>query len=428
MKKFITKGLAVLALTMLVFVSTVSATGDGETDDPYTDTTNITMTIEGSLNAEGYAELSWNQYEGDDLKWYKVVHSQTNTDAKYPMDGYVKATSNAADTTYTHTGVKQGTNYYRVCTITTANLRACSNTLTLDSDSGATEPEKDPTDSNDPYTDDSSIQITLTGELNELGKAELNWTQYDGEDLKWYKIVHSQTKTEPYYPVDGYVGVYSDVTKTSYTHTAVSEGMNYYRVCIITDSNMRGCSNTVTLKKGEGEVTADKSFADVEGHWAKPYVEDLADKGVVEGRDGYYEPNDPVLRAEAIKMIMVAMGYEAVTCDASIFPDLGSDDWYCGIVTKAHKKGVVEGQNGYLNGGKNLKRAEAVKLLMVVKGIEPPELSENPFPDVPYTQWFAGYVYKAEKLGYVEGDEGMFKPDRDITRGELAKIVSLASK
>jgi len=64
----------------------------------------------------------------------------------------------------------------------------------------------------------------------------------------------------------------------------------------------------------------------------------------------------------------------------------------------------------------------------MIKGIEPPELSENPFPDVPYAEWFAGYVYKAKIMGYVEGDNGYFKPDKDISRAELAKIVSLASQ
>ncbi len=425
MKKLILKGLAIIAMTMLVFVSSVSAVTSGETEDPYTDTDTITVTLEGSLNADGYAELSWNEYTGGDLKWYKVVHSQTNTDAKYPMDGYVKAITDPTVTSYTHTGVKEGTNYYRVCVITEQDLRACSNTVTLESDAAETD-TTDKTDSNDPYTDDENIQITLTGDLNDMGKAELNWTQYDGQDLKWYKIVHSQTKTEPYYPVDGYVGVYSDVTKTSYTHADVPEGMNYYRVCVITDDNLRGCSNTVTLNKGTDEETTAKEFPDIEGHWAEPYIEDLASEGVVEGRGDYFEPNEPVLKAEAIKMIMEGMGFAPVTCDPNIFPDLSDEKWYCGIATKAYKKGVVQGENGYLHGEKNINRAEAIKILMMVKGVEAPELSENPFPDVPYKEWFAGYAYKAKIMGLIEGVEGMFQPGRDITRAELAKIVSMA--
>ncbi|MFC1599546.1 S-layer homology domain-containing protein [Patescibacteria group bacterium] len=428
MKKSTLKVLAVLAMCSLLFVSTASATGTESTDDPYTDTDTFSMTIEGSINQDGYVDLSWNMYEGGDLKWYKVVHSQTNMDAKYPMDGYVTAISNPAETTYTHTGVKAGTNYYRVCAINELNLRACSNTLTFEvaeAPEETTEPvvEKDPV-SNDPYTDDPAIEMTLTGVLNSLGKAELNWNEYDGGDLKWYKVVHSQTNTDAKYPVDGYVGVLSSASETSYTHTSVSEGTNYYRVCVITTDNRRGCSNTLTLQKGE---SAGVDFTDMEGHWAKTYVDDLASDGVVEGKDGYFEPNKAVVRAEAIKMIMIGLGFDEVTCDSTIFPDLGSGDWYCGIVTKAYKKGVVKGDDGMLYPGRNINRAEAVKILLMVKGVTPPELDFKPFPDVDYGQWFAGYAYKANILGYVDGVNGNFEPDRDITRGELAKIVSLAS-
>lgn len=426
MRKSTLKVLAVLGLFSLLFVNTVSANTES-TDDPYTDTDTFSVTLDGSINADGYAELSWNEYVGD-LRWYKVVHSQTNTDAKYPMDGYVQAISDPAETTYTHTGVKAGTNYYRVCAINTDNLRACSNTLTFEVGEAPATPDPDPEkvyDAQDPYTDDASIVMTMTGSLNSLGKAELSWDEYDGGDLKWYKVVHSQTNTDAKYPTDGYVQVFSNAAETAYTHTSVPEGTNHYRVCVITTADMRGCSNTVTLQKGESTVP---TFADVKSHWAKEYVEDLAAKGVVEGKNGSYEPDKPVVRAEAIKMIMIGLGFDEVTCDSSLFPDLSSGDWFCGIVTKAYKKGVLKGDDGKLYPGRNINRAEAVKILLMVKGVEPPNLDFKPFSDVDYVQWYAGYVYKANVLGYVEGVNGKFLPDQDITRAELAKIVSLATK
>lgn len=425
MKKSTLKVLAVLGMFSLLFVNTVSATTES-TDDPYTDTDTFTVTLDGSINEDGHAELSWTQYDGD-LKWYKVVHSQTNTDAKYPMDGYVKAISDPAVTTYTHADVKAGTNYYRVCTINTDLLRSCSNTLTFEvAEAPADTTDPEPVyDAQDPYTDDPAIVMTMTGNLNTLGKAELSWNEYDGGDLKWYKVVHSTTNDNAKYPTDGYIEVYSQPDQTSHLHTSVSEGTNYYRVCVITTDDRRGCSNTVTLVKGENNVPV---FTDVETHWAKEYVEDLAEKGVVVGVDGNYEPDKPVVRAEAIKMIMVGLGFDEVTCDSTLFPDLNSDDWFCGIVTKAYKKGVVKGDDGKLYPGRNINRAEAVKILLMVKGVEPPVLDFNPFSDVSYVQWYAGYVYKASVLGYVEGVDGNFMPDRDITRAELAKIVSLATQ
>lgn len=280
------------------------------------------------------------------------------------------------------------------------------------------------TTTTDPYTDDPSITVTLEGSLNVDGKAELSWNQYEGSNFLWYKVVHSQTNMEAVYPTDSYVEAKSDVTMTTYTHADVPAGTNYYRVCVITDANLRGCSNTVTLVKESSEVV---TFDDIASHWSKTYVEDLATKGVVEGRDGNFEPDAPIYRAEAVKLVLVGLSFQEVECDPSIFPDTEVGDWFCGIVTKAYLKGVIQGDDGYFYPARNITRAEAVKILLKTKGIEPPALDADPFPDVPKTEWYAGYAYKAKVLGYVEGIDGKFEPNKEITRAELAKIVSLAS-
>ena len=42
-----------------------------------------------------------------------------------------------------------------------------------------------------PYTDDPAVAVTLTGDLDDSGYAALSWDEYQGGDLKWYKIVHT---------------------------------------------------------------------------------------------------------------------------------------------------------------------------------------------------------------------------------------------
>ncbi len=420
MKHMLMRGIAVLALSSLLFANMANAVVTEDTSG-YIDNEALAVTLEGTVNAEGQVDLSWTPFEGSDFLYYKVVHSQTVETPKYPDDGYIEVISDVSTTSYTHTDVPAGTNYYSICVVISGKERGCS-TVTIEAE--GTVSTETPTDktANDPYTDDASIEITLTGELNDLGKADLQWTMYEGSDLKWYKIVHSQTNAEAYYPVDGYIEVYSDASKTSYTHTSVPEGTNYYRVCVITDDNRRGCSNTVTLEKGENMSAP--SFTDTETHWAKTYIEDLAEKGIVEGyEDGSFKPDDKVKRAEAIKMIMNNQEKE---CDASLFPDLDENHWFCGVVTKAYFVGAVQGDNGKLYPDREMSRAEAVKVLLSVQGITPPEVKTDPFTDVPKTEWYAGYVYKASVLGYIEGEDGAFNPDRAISRGELAKIISLA--
>lgn len=423
MKHALMRTTAAFALSSLLFASVASAVVTETTNDPYTNDATISITLQGSLNAEGKVDLSWNKYQGGDLQWYKIVHSQTNASAYYPVDGYIGVYTDPAQTTYTHTSVPAGTSYYRVCVITTASKRGCSNTVTVENGAGTTTTTEKPV--SDPYTNDSTISITLNGKLNAEGKADLTWTKYEGADLKWYKVVHSQTNDSAYYPVDGYIYVSGDYFTTSYTHPNVPSGTNYYRVCVITTADKRGCSNTLTLKNETGV----KTFDDITTHWAKSYIEDLAAEGIIEGRNGNYEPDAPILRAEAIKLIMYGVGLDGVSCDSSIFPDLNQNDWFCDVVTNAYKKGIIQGENGYLYPVRNITRAEAIKILLKAKGMEAPILTENPFADVPFGEWYAGYIYKAFNLGYVAGvGENLFEPNRSITRAEMAKIVSIATQ
>ena len=86
MKHTLMRFIAVLSLSTLVFASVANAVTTEPADDPYTDNQSVAVTLEGSLNAEGKVDLSWDQYLGQDLKWYKIVHSQDNPDAYYPVD------------------------------------------------------------------------------------------------------------------------------------------------------------------------------------------------------------------------------------------------------------------------------------------------------------------------------------------------------
>ncbi|MBU1446173.1 S-layer homology domain-containing protein [Patescibacteria group bacterium] len=430
MKKALTRIMAVIALSSLLFVQMASATVES-TDSGYTDDPSTAVPLEASINEAGTVDLSWTAYAGENFKYYKIVQSQDVVEPKYPEDSYISYTEDVNSLSYTTTvdEAPEGLNYYSLCVVLEGSIRGCTSISIEVPAREATTEEATPVEEEvavDPYTDDETIVITLEGSLNDLGKAELSWTGYEGGDLKWYKVVHSQTNAEAVYPTDGYIAVYSDPTVTEYTHTDVPAGTNYYRVCVITDSDMRGCSNTVTLEK-EVATAEPATFADTEGHWAQAYIEDLATKNVVEGTDGMFEPNKNVLRAEATKMVIIGLGFEETTCDATIFPDLNSGDWFCGVVTIAYKKGILTGDGGKLYPARNMTRAEAVKILLETKGITPPAVTENPFSDVNKDAWYAPYVYKASILGYVEGTNGMFEPNREITRAELAKIVSLAS-
>jgi len=102
-------------------------------------------------------------------------------------------------------------------------------------------------DPSDPYIDDHNIHIELDGVLTQDGRAALNWTPYLTPDFEMYKVVHDQFDPEPYYPKHGYLDYFEEPHKTGYLTGQVPEGDNYFRICVITDDDRRGCSNTVYL-------------------------------------------------------------------------------------------------------------------------------------------------------------------------------------
>ena len=60
-----------------------------------------------------------------------------------------------------------------------------------------------------------------------------------------------------------------------------------------------------------GETVAD-SYSDTASHWAKAYIEYCTTLGIVAGKgDGTFDPEGDVTVAEAAKMVLVALGYNA---------------------------------------------------------------------------------------------------------------------
>ncbi|MFH1720940.1 MAG: S-layer homology domain-containing protein, partial [Patescibacteria group bacterium] len=73
----------------------------------------------------------------------------------------------------------------------------------------------------------------------------------------------------------------------------------------------------------------------------------------------------------------------------------------------------------------NLNRAEAAALLYRVLGFdEPTAPTANPFPDVPMSAWYAGYVSNMKALEMIHGyGDGTYGPGNNITRAEFMKIA-----
>jgi len=176
------------------------------------------------------------------FNYYKVVRSETNADLKYPDDSYIAVKSEGENSHRDYSAVKGKTYYYRICAV--AEDVYCGNVVQVTAINENTAPQV----------------VSLSATYSE-GKVNLAWTASNERDFQYYKIVWSQTKTQPVYPTDGYLEVISDKSKITYTDTGtktgtrktevvLSEGIHYYSVCVVDGASQVTCSNVVTLVDG----------------------------------------------------------------------------------------------------------------------------------------------------------------------------------
>lgn len=290
------------------------------------------------------------------------------------------------------------------------------------------------------YTDSTDVvPIPLTAEFTDEGYVQITWHEPQETDLDFYVLLRSNEDSTPEAnsgDAEILLNSNEDDVPTiedgyGYIDQSPYSGVAYYRTCVYTILSTRGCGEVVSVY-GDKELVLDpivESFPDIAGHWAEKYIEKLRVLSVVEGRNGNFEPNSNIYRAEAIKILMLAFGIGGTSCHADFYPDMSASDWFCDVVSKATQEGYVEGDDGILYPGREITRAEAVKVVLKIKGVDVPEITAKPFDDVYLDQWYAKYVAKAKELEIVEGvGSNKFEPNRSITRAELSKIAAEAAE
>ncbi|HZD60031.1 MAG TPA: N-acetylmuramoyl-L-alanine amidase [Anaerolineae bacterium] len=113
------------------------------------------------------------------------------------------------------------------------------------------------------------------------------------------------------------------------------------------------------------------------------------------------------------------------------FSDVPSSAYYYTAVNSLASKGIISGfADGKFRPNEPVTRAQMAKLLAAAKGF--PLTSETTvsisFSDVPSGYWGTDYIMASAAAGIVSGyPDGTFRPDRPITRAELARMLFLAT-
>ncbi|OAB26581.1 pullulanase [Paenibacillus macquariensis subsp. defensor] len=173
-----------------------------------------------------------------------------------------------------------------------------------------------------------------------------------------------------------------------------------------------------------------KSFADLEGHWAQTAVNELTAKHVVNGTtDSTFSPEQRVTRAEFAAMLVRALNLKD---QGSVsFKDVNSSAWYASAVATAYHSGLVKGKNELTFAPQETITREEMAVMILrayhVRNVAStvPNVSHPSFIDEQLiSSWAIAEVRAATTLGLLNGQsKSEFVPKADTSRAESAQAM-----
>ncbi|WP_203362635.1 S-layer homology domain-containing protein [Bacillus sp. REN10] len=175
--------------------------------------------------------------------------------------------------------------------------------------------------------------------------------------------------------------------------------------------------------KGEKESLA---FKDVTpDFWAYKEIQFIAEKGYINGyKDGSFQPNKVVTRAHAAKLLANALNFDRkLVKDSTEFKDVASDNEFLPYIRFLKQNGVLSGfKDGTFRPNDELTRSQLAKLLSIAFDLK--GQPTKPFKDVSKNYWAAPYIDALAANGITVGNfNGTFGPNQKVTRAQAAVFL-----
>jgi DNA-binding protein len=189
--------------------------------------------------------------------------------------------------------------------------------------------------------------------------------------------------------------------------------------------------------RGQLRLRTQFEFEDVdEDEWEFGYVAEMKGKGVIKGyEDGTFRPNASISQAEALAMVLRALGLEKeakdpVPDDIKI-PGLEAAKWASNYINLGLNLKIIDSSDFQPN--KAASRGWVTALM--VSALESQDLDESDGEWAAYLEWLedladipAGLkssIGKALAKGLITGyPDKTFKPNKPVTRAEMAALLS----
>jgi hypothetical protein len=148
--------------------------------------------------------------------------------------------------------------------------------------------------------------------------------------------------------------------------------------------------------------------------------------GVISGySDGTFRPYNLTTRGQLCKIVTLAEGWTLYTPPTPTFSDVPPTDPFFPYIETAYQQGVISGySDGTFRPQNNVTRGQLCKIVVLAEQwplYTPPNPS---FTDVPPQHTFYAHIETTYNRAIISGyADGTFRPGNNATRGQISKIV-----
>lgn len=186
-------------------------------------------------------------------------------------------------------------------------------------------------------------------------------------------------------------------------------------------------------------ATSAFAFTDTNGHWAEAAIEEMAEKGYVNGvGDGLFAPDRQITEAEFAKLLCSIYNLPSLSNGHLAFTDVSETDWfkdyalaeYC-VANPKMDASALFGGNAVFNPNRPVSRKNAAYAMLCIYGISSDgaeaaaaEMKDFDTYEDTITIKIVGAIVAD---GLMKGDEnGCFNPEKGLNRAELCTLLKRA--
>ena len=186
-------------------------------------------------------------------------------------------------------------------------------------------------------------------------------------------------------------------------------------------------TNGIAVKERTTITLTEPNYTDVTTtQWFSQHIGYLANKNQIAGYlDGSYKPYQVITRAEAATLLGRALKFDGTQTNTN-FKDVSNDSFASGYIQKAVEANIITGyDDGTFKPDKTVSRAEMAILISKAFQLTTSASTQNTFSDVSPSMAAYAYILPTIEAKVTKGySDGTFRPYENMTRSEFAAFLT----